>query len=388
MTWWGVVGLLLGLATASRAVASDPPLQALALMHVGAGQGVFVDAEDGSVLIAEAADRPVHPASVTKVATTLALLERLGPTYRFETRIAATGPIRDGHLAGDLVIHGGNDPFFVYESAFLVLRRLQAVGVRQVDGSVRIEGPFLLNWQPDPKAVRIGRALRGREGVDAWAAVADGARLERAALRVDGHRPAAGTEQLLVTHRSAPLLHVLKACNGYSNNVLHFASDTIGGPHAVEALARETVPASMRGEITIDNGAGGGTTNRMSPRAAVAILRALDARTRAIGHGITNVMPVSGVDPGTLVERLLDRRRYVAGKTGSFGSVGASALVGLLRTRRYGTVAFAVLNAGVPVPAARAKQDAFVRALIEAVDAEPWPYETPTRPAYTLAVVE
>ncbi len=62
--------------------------------------------------------------------------------------------------------------------------------------------------------------------------------------------------------------------------------------------------------------------------------------------------------------------------------------MGLLRSPRYGTVAFAVLNHGVPVPSARARQDAFVRALIDAVSAEPWPYETPTRPAYTLAIVE
>jgi D-alanyl-D-alanine carboxypeptidase len=97
---------------------------------------------------------------------------------------------------------------------------------------------------------------------------------------------------------------------------------------------------------------------------------------------------VSGVDPGTLKERLLDHRRFVVGKTGTFGSQGASALVGLLRSRRYGTVAFAVLDHGVAVPDARKRQDAFVRALIDAVDAEPWPYETPVRSAYTLAKVD
>jgi D-alanyl-D-alanine carboxypeptidase/D-alanyl-D-alanine-endopeptidase (penicillin-binding protein 4) len=209
------------------------------------------------------------------------------------------------------------------------------------------------------------------------------------ALRVDGtHAGAADDDRLLVTHRSAPLLHVLKACNGYSNNVFHYAADTIGGAKAVELHCREVVPAAMREEITIDNGAGAGKTNRLSPRAAVAILRALDARTRALGHAITEVLPVSSVDPGTLSERLLDRPRYVVGKTGTFGSVGACALVGLLRSSRYGVVAFGILNAGVPVPEARKKQDAFVRALIEAIGAEPWPYETPTRPAYTLAIVE
>src|SRR5689334_17725305 len=82
-----------------------------ALAHtVGDGQGVYAVSGDGTVLVAQAADRAVHPASVTKIATTLALLERLGPTYRFVTEVTATGPIRDGRVAGDLVIHAVGDP--------------------------------------------------------------------------------------------------------------------------------------------------------------------------------------------------------------------------------------------------------------------------------------
>ncbi len=384
---WVVV--MLGLAVlCGSALAEGLPLQDLARTHVGADQGVYVDAEDGTVLAASVAERAVHPASVTKVATSLALLDRLGPDHRFATRVGATGPIRDGRLAGDLVVHGANDPFFVYESAFLVLERLRALGIRHVAGRLRVDGPFLFNWQPDPTGARLARTLRGRDGAAAWAAVGDGTALVRAGLELGEASGGAGAEHDLLVHRSPPLLHVVKACNGFSNNVFHYASDAIGGPKAVEAIARANVPAPMRDEITIDNGAGGGTTNRLSPRAAVAILRALDRRVQALGHTITDVLPVSGVDPGTLEKRLLDRRRYVVGKTGTFGSVGASALVGLIRSRRYGVVAFAVLNHGVPVPEARKRQDAFVRALLEAVDAEPWPYETPTRPTYTLATVE
>jgi D-alanyl-D-alanine carboxypeptidase/D-alanyl-D-alanine-endopeptidase (penicillin-binding protein 4) len=390
MTWRSVAvvqGLGLALALAVRAHA-DPPLQALALSLVGPGQGVFVDADDGTVLVAEAADRPVHPASVTKVATSLALLEKLGPEHRFETRVTGKGTLQNGRLAGDLIVHGGNDPFFVFESAFLVLQRLRVLGLHEVGGALRVEGPFIFNWQPDPTAGRLARALRGKDGAEAWHAVAPDERFAQAALRLDGGRATADGDALVVTHRSPDLVRVLKSCNGYSNNVLHYASDSIGGPHAVEAIARAGVPEALRGEIVIDNGAGGGTTNRMSPRAAVAILRKLETHTREIGHQITDVLPVSGVDPGTLKDRLLDHRRYVVGKTGTFGSVGASALVGLLRSPRYGTVAFGVLNAGVPVPQARAKQDAFVRALIDAVGAEPWPYQTPMRPPYLLAKVE
>jgi D-alanyl-D-alanine carboxypeptidase/D-alanyl-D-alanine-endopeptidase (penicillin-binding protein 4) len=384
--WVAAIGFVLAMAV--RAESAEPPLQALAIEHVGPDQGVFVDAEDGSVLASVVADRAVHPASVTKVATSLALLERLGPAHRFETRVGSTGTLRDGRLQGDLIVHGGNDPFFVYESAFLVLRELHERGIRRIGGRLRITGSFLLNWQPDPTGSRLGAALRGRTGAAAWTPVSHGLLLERAALRFDDANLAGGDEQPLVTHRSPPLLHVVKALNGFSNNVFHYASDTIGGPHAVQAIAREHVPPELRDGIIIDNGAGGGSTNRLSPRAAVVILRALDRYTKSIGHGLVDVMPVSGVDPGTLRERLLDRRRYVVGKTGTFGSVGACALVGLVRSRKLGTVAFAVLNHNVPVPEARKRQDTFVRALLEAVDAEPWPYDTPTKPTYTLAAVD
>ena len=388
MTWRSVAVVMVGLALATHSRAADPALQDLALRLVGPGQGVFVDADDGTVLVAQAADVAVHPASVTKVATSLALLEKLGPEHRFETRITGTGALQNGRLAGDLVFHGGNDPFFVYESAFLVLQRLRALGLHEVGGALRVEGPFIFNWQPDPTATRLARALRGKDGADAWHAVAPDERFEQAALRLDGGHATGDGDALVVTHRSPDLVRVLKSCNGYSNNVLHYASDSIGGPHAVQAIARADVPDALRGEITIDNGAGGGATNRISPRAAVALLRKLERTTREMGRTITDILPVSGVDPGTLKERLLDHRRYVVGKTGTFGQYGASALVGLLRSPRYGTVAFGVLNAGVPVPQARAKQDAFVRALIDAVGAEPWPYETPMRPPYLLAKVE
>ena len=152
--WWAALVLtwLVGLGAAR---ADEPPLQRLAREHTRPGQGVFVDADDGTVLVAESADLPVHPASVTKVATSLALLERLGPDHRFATRVLATGPVRDGRLAGDLVVEGGDDPFFVFESAFLVLRRLRELGLRRVDGSLVVRGPLLFNWQPDPDGKRL-----------------------------------------------------------------------------------------------------------------------------------------------------------------------------------------------------------------------------------------
>lgn len=388
-----LVALLL--AVLAGGVRAEPPLQALA-RHAGDGQPVYAQAADGTVLVSQAADRAVHPASVTKVATTLALLERLGPTHRFETRLLAGGRLQDGTLAGDLVVEAVRDPFLVYESAFLLLRRLRAQGLGVVDGRLVTRGPLLFNWQPDPEGRRLALALAGREGREAWAAAASiggvggPATLREAALvfRDRAGLRTVGAERVLAVHRSPPLLDIVKHLNGYSNNVFHLVSPVIGGPKAVEAVARSHVPEDVRDEILIDNGAGGGETNRMSARAAVAVLAELGRLVRRQGHELTDVLPVSGVDPGTLDTRLLDppaRRAIVVGKTGTFGSVGSSALAGVLRTRRWGEVTFAVLNTWVPVPQARKRQDAFVTALIAATEAEPWPYTTPVRPTFTTA---
>ena len=60
----------------------------------------------------------------------------------------------------------------MFESAFLVLQRLRVLGLREVGGTLRAEGPFIFNWQPDPTAARLARALRGKDGAEAWHTVA------------------------------------------------------------------------------------------------------------------------------------------------------------------------------------------------------------------------
>ncbi len=404
------LALVLGLGASA---AAESPLQHLAAV-VGADQGVYAVAGDGTVLVAQAESRAVHPASVTKVATSLALLARLGPSYRFTTTFRGDRPLRDGRLAGELVVDGGGDPFLVDESALLVLRRLHAQGLRTVARHVAVRGSLLFDWQPDPTGRRLEDVLAGRAGDAARATlariesagsiagdapplrfgVAGGSRVVDPSPREDASRPdasmrgAASTGAALATVRSPILLHVVKALNCFSNNVFHFAADAIGGPRDVEDLARGRVPAAMRDEIVIGNGAGAGPTNRMSPRAAVALLQALaDELTRA-GQELSAALPVSGIDPGTLEARFSDEPALVIGKTGTSGSVGASALVGVLRTPRYGTVRFAVLNHDLPVPDARARQDAFVRALASATAAQPWSYTTPATPPYLETVVE
>ena len=82
----------------------------------------------------------VNPASLAKLLTTAAALEQLGPAWQWRTPVWLTGPLRDGVLEGSLVIQGRGDPTLVLERVWLLLRRVQALGVRQIRGDIVLDG--------------------------------------------------------------------------------------------------------------------------------------------------------------------------------------------------------------------------------------------------------
>ncbi len=90
-------------------------------------------------------------ASNTKLITSAAALDRLGPGYFFETEVLVRGEIQAGALVGDLAIVGGGDPnlsgrqyqgdpFGPFREWAAALKRL---GVRRIDGDlVLVHGLF------------------------------------------------------------------------------------------------------------------------------------------------------------------------------------------------------------------------------------------------------
>jgi len=381
--------LLLVAPLAARAV----DLAERARTLVGADQGVYVEAGDGTVLVAQHAARAVHPASVSKIPTTLALLRALGPEHRFETRFAAGGALRDGRIDGPLLVSASGDPFFVDENALLVALALREAGVREVAGGLAVQGSLIFNWESAAAAARLRRALEGGVPPAAWAAVRSALALDGApvpAVRFAGGA-ARGSEspRTLVTHRSEPLIPLLKALNGYSNNIFAPLAAAAGGIAKVQADVRATLPEAWREELVLGDGAGAHRANRMSPRATVSILRTLEQELAAHGRSLADVLPVAGVDEGTLRHRLAgpgEAGRVVA-KTGTYGSYGACALAGAFRSERHGLVYFAILNRDVPIEPARRRQDAFVRALLAALGSRPWGYQRDDAPAFTRAEV-
>jgi D-alanyl-D-alanine carboxypeptidase/D-alanyl-D-alanine-endopeptidase (penicillin-binding protein 4) len=423
------VALGLGLVLASGLLAAPHPAvaavadthEALALAArqiVGADQGVYVEAADGQVLLAQAAARAVHPASVSKVPTTLALLRMLGPDYRFVTTFSIDGHLSGHQLDGQLQVQAGPnpDPALVDEDALLVAQRLNSLGIDSIRGPLRVQGALIFDWQNDPQGARLAHALAGQTPPAAWHAVlalgsgppdrrslsappsvqwlstldaASDARNEATAAAggATGAKPLPVLATAAVSHvlslRSEPLLPLLKSLDDYSNNIVAPLAQAAGGAAAVERLARASVPEPMQAEITLGDGAGIDPRNRLSPRAAVKLLRALEQQLASSGHALSDVLPVSGVDAGTLHDRLNGpgAAGRVVGKTGTYGDYGASALIGAIRTREQGEVYFAILNHGVPVPEARRRQDAFVRVLLAHLDSVPWQHVADAQPA-------
>jgi serine-type D-Ala-D-Ala carboxypeptidase/endopeptidase (penicillin-binding protein 4) len=89
------------------------------------------------------ARQPVNPASLMKLLTTSAALELLGPAWSWSTPVWLQGTVRrpgpNGVLDGDLVIRGTGDPKLVPERLWMMLRRVQQLGVHEIRGDIVLD---------------------------------------------------------------------------------------------------------------------------------------------------------------------------------------------------------------------------------------------------------
>ncbi|HXW81997.1 MAG TPA: D-alanyl-D-alanine carboxypeptidase, partial [Acidimicrobiales bacterium] len=105
--------------------------------------------QDGQVVYQDHADVPVLPASNMKLITATVLLDKLGPSYRFQTTIVATSSPVKGVVHGNLYLVGGGDPLLrlpsdapgatdgnVYTNVNSLVILLKSAGVRRVTGSI------------------------------------------------------------------------------------------------------------------------------------------------------------------------------------------------------------------------------------------------------------
>jgi D-alanyl-D-alanine carboxypeptidase/D-alanyl-D-alanine-endopeptidase (penicillin-binding protein 4) len=136
-------------APATPAAADNLPREVSAEL-----QRARVPAEAVSVVVQEApGGRPVlmlnertavNPASLVKLLTTYAALEQLGPAWTWQTPVWLQGPVQSGVLDGSLFVKGSGDPKLVVERVWLLLRRVQQLGVREITGDIVLDqGSFI-----------------------------------------------------------------------------------------------------------------------------------------------------------------------------------------------------------------------------------------------------
>lgn len=331
-------------------------------------QGVWV--QTGATAIAtHQGDQALSAASLTKMATTLAALNTWPINHRFETLIGHTGAVENGVIQGDLIIYWDGDPYFVWEEAIAIANTLQQQGIQRVAGNLVVLGDFAMNFQNSP--LLSGEYFIQAANADLWSAGAWQAYEQmppgtlQPSLIIDGEAIANPTlstsdvSQWLIRHQSLPLIALLKAMNIYSNNEMaEQLARAAGGTNTVVAKVVEKTRIPVA-EMRLINGSGLGDENRISPRAAVLTLLAIQRQLRDYDLSVSDVMPVFGQDEGTLIFRELPQQSAL--KTGTLNTV--SALSGFFPTRDRGPVWFSIQNRGADLESLRAQQDSLLLAL-------------------------
>jgi D-alanyl-D-alanine carboxypeptidase/D-alanyl-D-alanine-endopeptidase (penicillin-binding protein 4) len=341
---------------------------------------VLVVDEKGNELIAQNADKPFVPASVTKIVTAWLAMEVLGGNYRFETKF---------YLDKDRVLYvrGGGDPFLISEElAPLAKELVAAIGKEPITGIVldasyypsdlRIpgientsesydalnsalavnfntinavrKGDKVYSAEPQtpitPLAISQFRARgpngRGRISLSKDPAVSlqyagelIAAFIERAGGTVKGEIKTGSVRQGLepvYVHKSRPLSEILTqlliASNNYiANQVFLEIGGTLGGPVSLEKslkVANGFLAANgLAGSIRIEEGSGISRGNRFTARGLAKVLELFTPYANLLhGH-----------DGG-------------ANKTGTMS--GVRTLAGYADTSRHGEVRFVISLSG------------------------------------------
>jgi serine-type D-Ala-D-Ala carboxypeptidase/endopeptidase (penicillin-binding protein 4) len=318
-------------------------------------QGLLIESLDGRSVYAELNSAiGFNPASVIKVATSFAALSRFGPEYHFETNFYADGAInrKTRTLNGNLVLQSTGDPVLTSIDVSRLVRDVVREGITRVNGDLVITGPFTYGmfYTTDKATKGLAQTLR-RVGIRFNETVNGGI--------------AKGTK--IATHSSSSLRDLLLYQNEHSvNPTAERLGEAVGGPKGVEQFLIKDLNISPN-EITISH-TSGLEYNRITPRATVQFFRELVFWLNLNNMRPDDILPVAGVDAGTLAQRFKgdEYRGAIIGKTGTLPATdgGVSALAGIAYTRDHGPVLFAIFNTKGPVTTFRKLQDSFLKGFI------------------------
>lgn len=94
------------------------------------------DLDSGELLYVKNGDAAMKPASTLKLLTASAALEKLGPDYRFQTKLFIDGEMEGKTLYGDVYIKGGGDPTLHKKDFRFMASVLKYYGIEQINGNL------------------------------------------------------------------------------------------------------------------------------------------------------------------------------------------------------------------------------------------------------------
>jgi D-alanyl-D-alanine carboxypeptidase/D-alanyl-D-alanine-endopeptidase (penicillin-binding protein 4) len=262
----------------------------------------------------------------------------------------------------------------------MVARQLNELGIRTVTGNLIVTPSFTMNFDWSARhsgeelLATLDSARRSASATRAWlderTLIGDNASLSsvpsvvvRGQVSIGSAPPGAVP---ILTHKSSRLVDVLKALLCYSNNFMaERIGDGLGGPEAISATLVKNLNLNPD-ELSLASASGVGV-NRVTPRAMMKVLRALRLELAKHKLSLSDILPVAGIDPGTLEERYTDpqERGSVIAKTGTLVRTdgGASSLVGQMRTKSGRVVLFVIMNQRGNVLRFRQNQDTIVTSI-------------------------
>ncbi len=413
--------LLAGLSLLAALGASSASAAMPSTAGIGDRSGVVVaDARTGELLLGRNANHPRILASVTKLFTVAAALDRFGPDWAPQTRVLATGQASGRVWNGNLYLVGGGDPTLTRSGlTTLAQRAVSKLGVTRVSGKLLVDAGAFDSWRgadrthrtTDPDMGGVLGALtldRGSRAVNpgmtaavAFRSALRGAGVTVAAAPTLGRTPVTAAPvasyvgpnvRLMAAQVLMPsdnfvaevLLKNLVSADGSEGSCRLQAglealrdpllpvsaedqpcvSDRSATP-ATTANATRILRSSLRTRLgttpQIHDGSGLSRRNRVSPALVTRLLVRLQA-DEAVGPVVRAALPRAG-QTGTLSRRMRGTAAQgrCQAKTGTIN--GVSTLAGYCTAVSGRELAFAILQNGSSPWSARAFQDRFVAQL-------------------------
>ena len=336
--------------------------------------GVLVVDTNGGVVVDYKSNERFVPASTAKMVTAAAALVKLGPDYRYHTRVLAPNkPDGNGVLQGDLVLVGSGDPVLaspMYQEArperpitplTTLADAIQGAGIRHVTGGI-IGDSSVFAYEPHAPGWKSGHFSEGSAVRASGLTINGGRSLWRGPVAIesapigDPSREAADVLQALLAQRgitfgqrgasstvpvsakvhigqvtSPPLSEILKYMVQRSDNqIADGVFRTIGAASGKPTWqgSRDEVDSALRklgvetSGIAMPDGSGLSRQARITP----AQLTEVDAAMTRSPLGLTwlDLMAIAG-HSGTLRNRLVGTpaEGRVRGKTGTLDDVRA-----------------------------------------------------------------